>query len=136
MASLSSLRDLAACWSIIFGKALSFEEALSKSEPSAGRPDFIDARTEQIRSALDALRNLQTLSAEDMRAAKIMMLVHVQWGEVARTLKDNWVELGAALREHTPKKRINGYHATLREQLYQEGLRHYHIAKTKWEKLS
>ena len=137
MASLSSLRDLAACWSIIHGKALSFEDVGGSGAPVNGRPDFIDAKTEQMRSALSALKDLERLAEIDKRYAQVMFCVHVVWGEVARTLKENWVDLGAELREHKPKKRHGiAYHGALREALYSEAIHIYYRAKQAWEKLT
>lgn len=131
MASLSSLRDLSACWSIIFGKAQSYEGATSALEPSSGRPDFIDDKTEQMRSALSALRHLRSLFAIDEKAYRVLMISHILWGEESRKLKDNWVDLGRALRERVPTKNS----ATLRQKLWIEALEEYDKARKIWEAL-
>ena len=132
MASLSSLRNLSKFWSVIFGKAQSYEISLRALEPSSGRPDFIDDQTEGMRSALDALRNLKTLFENNERAAKVIMIIYILWGEQARLLKDNWVDLGRMLKTLHPEKKIS---ATLRHQLYCEAMNEHVRATKLWEKL-
>lgn len=127
MASLQSLSHLARFYPVIFGKALSLE-AITNKEVFNGRPDFIDNATQEIRSALYALQALQKLYDIDEKAAKVIYYIHVILGEDARKLKDNWVELGMALREHKPQK----ISATKRQRLYLEAVTEYDRARRIW----
>lgn len=98
MASLNSLRLLAKHAPTIFGKAQSYDVVIGLcKDPTTGRPDFVDESTEEMRAAFDAIDDLKRLHEIDERAAKMLWVVYVVWGERTRLLKDAWVDLWRAL---------------------------------------
>lgn len=135
MASLNSLRLLAKHWPVIFGKAQSYESSVTALEPSKGRPDFIDAATEEIRIALGCLTQLRSLFVSHERSAKILMTAHVLWGDRTRLSKDLWVDLYRAITPGITQNANKLKSATLRDEHWKRCLADYQEAKELWEKL-
>lgn len=135
MASLKGLRLLAKHWPTIFGKAQSYESSFGALEPSKGRPDFIDEATEEMRSALAALGHLRSLFGINERSAKILMTVHVLWGERTRLAKDLWVELYRSITPGITTNENKLRSATLRNEHWQRCVADYQKALNLWRDL-
>ena len=130
MPTLNDLNLLAKHGPIIFGRALSFEEAI-RTAPLGGRPDAVDSKSREIQKALWALSCLYKLDREQPQVAKILYYTHVTCGEEMRSCKQTWIDLGLAIRVKKPKKMT----AKMKETLADEALAAYAFARHQWKAL-
>jgi hypothetical protein len=125
------LENLARFGPQIFGRALSLDGVMGAAVAASGRPDHIDAKTAEIRSALSALGRLQRLAntgPEGLLCAKIIAYSHVVCGVAARGQTDTWVTIGLLA-----KPRTKALTAHQRQAYASMGLLLYQEARKAWE---